>query len=1451
MRSFCGIKLPFLYKRRSRVLSQDTQKPGLSQKNQNIPIKRGEVDNPGAGHVPRPFITTWKTVWNKEEINIPTNSGSGSYHYTVDWGDGSSDTHLTGDATHRYASPGIHTVTITGDFPHVYFDWSPGAKKIRTVEQWGDIQWASMERAFAGCKNLEITATDAPDLSAVTNMSFMFTKADAFNQDIGSWDVSNVTSMSLMFYGATSFNQDIGSWDVSNVTNMLGMFWNATSFNRDIGSWDVSNVTSMLGMFWNATAFNRDVGNWDVSNVTTMRSMFQDATSFNRDVGRWDVSNVISMRSMFQDATSFDQDLGNWTSNATDRLDMFGGSGLDCTNYSATLVGWEANTSATGVNLGAHGMTYGLHAAAARAALVSWGWKITGDELDTSFGDSTRPFITTWKTTWNNEEITIPTNSGSGSYHYTVDWGDGTVDSGLTGDATHRYASPGIYRVTIKGDFPHIYFDWSPGANKIRTVEQWGDIQWASMERAFAGCKNLEITATDAPDLSAVTNMSLMFYGATSFNQEIDNWDVSNVTDMSGMFWNATSFNQDIGSWDVGRVTNMSYMFSLATSFDQDIGRWDVSNVTDMWRMFEDTTSFNQDIGHWDVSNVTNMLGMFWNATSFNQDIGRWDVGKVTNMLGMFWNATALNQDIGRWDVSNVTSMSSMFYGATSFNQDVGSWDVSKVINMHLMFWNAASFNRDLGSWASNAIDRLDMFGGSGLDCTHYSATLVGWEANTPAAGVNLGAHGMTYGLHAAAARAALVSRGWKITGDELDTSFGDSTRPFITTWRTTWNNEEITIPTNSGSSYNYTVDWGDGSVDSDLNGDASHRYESPGTYRVTITGDFPHIYFDWSPGAKRIRTVEQWGDTRWASMERAFAGCKNLEITATDAPDLSAVTNMSFMFTKADAFNQDIGSWDVSNVTDMSGMFWNATSFNQDIGSWDVSRVTNMSYMFSLATSFNQDIGSWDVSNVTDMWRMFEDTTSFNQDIGHWDVSNVTSMLGMFWNATSFNQDIGSWDVSNVTDMSSMFYGATSFNQDLGSWDVSKATNMRLMFWNATSFNQDLGSWTSYAIDRDGMFGGSGLDCTNYSATLVGWEANTSVTDVNLGARGMTYGLHAATARAALVSRGWKITGDELDISFGDSIRPFITTWRTTWNNEKITIPTNRGSSYNYTVDWGDGSVDSDLNGDASHRYASPGTYRVTIKGDFPHVYFDCSPGANKIRTVKQWGDIQWASMERAFAGCKNLEITATDAPDLSAVTDMSFMFSGATSFNQDIGSWDVSNVTNMSSMFGGATSFNQYIGDWDVSNVTNMSSMFSGAISFNQDIGSWDVRKVSNIRNMFWEATSFNQYIGDWDVSNVINMRSMFCYATSFNQDIGDWDVSSVTNMRSMFCYATSFNQDISDWDVSNVIEMSFMFDGATSFNQDLGNWVSNAIGRDGMFTGTGLDCTNYLATRIWMDE
>lgn len=308
----------------------------------------------------------------------------------------------------------------------------------------------------------------------------------------------------------------------------------------------------------------------------------------------------------------------------------------------------------------------------------------------------------------------------------------------------------------------------------------------------------------------------------------------------------------------------------------------------------------------------------------------------------------------------------------------------------------------------------------------------------------------------------------------------------FLTTWRTTEANETISFRTNSELTYDYNVDWGDGTTERNVSGSLSHTYTTPGDYQVAITGAFPAIITN---GGTQIISIDQWGIIEWQTMSQAFADFRNVVVNATDAPDLSRVTDMSGMFSGSgisgdfsnwDVSNVtdmskmfyrsgcdvDINSWDVSSVTDMSEMFHWATGFNQGIGGWDVSNVTDMSSMFRNAKVAAGDLGGWNVSNVTDMSSMFRTTTGPNDsnfispNIGGWDVSSVTDMSWMFAGARSFNQDIGSWDVSNVTDMSYMFGLTRAFNQNIGDWDVSNVTNMKAMFFDATAFNQDIGGW-------------------------------------------------------------------------------------------------------------------------------------------------------------------------------------------------------------------------------------------------------------------------------------------------------------------------------------------------------------------------------------------------------
>src|SRR5690606_22877337 len=78
------------------------------------------------------------------------------------------------------------------------------------------------------------------------------------------------------------------------------------------------------------------------------------------------------------------------------------------------------------------------------------------------------PFVTTWSVLSNDLSIIIPT-VGEG-YDYTIDFGDGTVQSNVTGNISHTYDSEGVYTVSITGDFPHIKFNEASDENRRKLL---------------------------------------------------------------------------------------------------------------------------------------------------------------------------------------------------------------------------------------------------------------------------------------------------------------------------------------------------------------------------------------------------------------------------------------------------------------------------------------------------------------------------------------------------------------------------------------------------------------------------------------------------------------------------------------------------------------------------------------------------------------------------------------------------------------------------------------------------------------------------------------------------------------------------------------------------------------------------------------------------------------------
>ena len=434
-----------------------------------------------------------------------------------------------------------------------------------------------------------------------------------------------------------------------------------------------------------------------------------------------------------------------------------------------------------------------------------------------------------------SEEMITVTGEDDSFYHAFTPKADGvyTVEAGPAGVRYMRMRAEWQYG---KGDI------FLTSNDNLLEVVQFGTVAWVSMKQMFYKCEKMTFAAgIDTPDLTNVTDMSEMFARCSSFNQPLEKWDVSNVTNMSEMFSSCSAFNQPLNwdvsqvssmkkifyccisfnqplNWDVSRVTDMSRMFAACSSFNQPLEKWNVSQVTDMSGMFAQCSSFNQPLEKWNVSKVTDMSGMFAQCSSFNQPLEKWNVSKVTNMSNMFYGCSAFNHPLEKWDVSQVTRMDWMFAFCSSFNQPLEKWDVSQVINMSNMFFDCSAFNHPLEKWDVSKVTNMsgmfeDCFtfnqplgswkiktaigslGRTAMSPSNYSATLVGWAAQTEIAeNVHFSDYinvlGLIYNNEGKTAREKLIAKGWSFQSDRYQGS-GVAITP-STLWLAL--NEEITL---------------------------------------------------------------------------------------------------------------------------------------------------------------------------------------------------------------------------------------------------------------------------------------------------------------------------------------------------------------------------------------------------------------------------------------------------------------------------------------------------------------------------------------------------------------------------------------------------------------------------------------------------------------------------------
>ena len=340
----------------------------------------------------------------------------------------------------------------------------------------------------------------------------------------------------------------------------------------------------------------------------------------------------------------------------------------------------------------------------------------------------------------------------------TIDWGDGSSTTHTNAIfPIHIYDSSETFTITIavndlKKDIGSMYMNGNHSSRyMILDISNWGEGVWNSFSNAFHGARNLTVSATDEPNLSATTSLLKAFKNCSSLvGTTFKDWDVSTITTMKQLFSGDDTdnnalifmiFNGDISGWNTAAVTNMHYMFYQCIAFNvggtQDLNGWNTTAVTNMCSMFnvfgKRDSVFNANVSSWDTANVNNMYAMFQNREVFNSDISSWDTSKVTNMAYMFGGASIFNRNIRTngaiWNTSNVTDMTCMFSHSKAFNGNISSWNTAQVTNMKWMFYNASSFNRDINTngdiWNTTAVtDMENMF----AKATVFNGDITDWN---------------------------------------------------------------------------------------------------------------------------------------------------------------------------------------------------------------------------------------------------------------------------------------------------------------------------------------------------------------------------------------------------------------------------------------------------------------------------------------------------------------------------------------------------------------------------------------------------------------------------------------------------------------------------------------------------------------------------------------------------
>lgn len=373
-----------------------------------------------------------------------------------------------------------------------------------------------------------------------------------------------------------------------------------------------------------------------------------------------------------------------------------------------------------------------------------------------------------------------------------------------------------------------------------------------------------------------------------------------------------------------------------------------------------------------------------------------------------------------------------------------------------------------------------------------------------------------------------LAAGGPLLSGSALSTSF---TSQWTTDNLGTSADDQVTLPLVASGTYNFVVNWGDGSSDDTItvfsDPAATHTFiGGAGTFTVTITGVLNGWQFNGAGDNQKIIQISNWGDFQpGTNLGAHFLGCANLVIPATDAMNTTGVLNMRNMFSGCSSMTSlDASGFDTSSVNTMVRMFDNCTSLvTLDITGFVVTSVLDANNMFGGCGQLAAlDLSNFVPSSVTSFDGMFINCSSLvTLDLSSFVTTNANSMASMFNGCSGLTSlDVTSLDTSGVTSMLLMFNGCSSVTSlDVTGFVTSIVTTMKDMFNSCSQLSAlDVAGFdTSSLTTTDSMFSGcsgvtaldvSGFDTSGVSNMAFMFNGCSGVTVLDMDTASWDIGL-------------------------------------------------------------------------------------------------------------------------------------------------------------------------------------------------------------------------------------------------------------------------------------------------------------------------------------------------------